>query len=1166
MTNQAAKATLLDLTTALQRADPRVLLVPERVLQRIIRFDRRLSTLDIAVPHAECYFIRRERLLEFTTRYEYQLELGRDLPEMLILLPALGDEDEDQRPAGESLFNYWRLLFHIRVHLEYRQQAVAAKFDSDRLLERLQALGAIPFAEARAVLRNDELLLPPINYLSMYTEFAAKFLEIWYFSPQQLAVHFPSIRDFRQAAEIFAADLDHAALHQSTRPEGAAEKQTLPPDLARSGEVPSVEALSTHADSMESQPRAYHRWMARSNRLDRVGNFVKAAILRQMAARHGPIGERTAAQALAQDSLARFADRLAKVLDLPAGQATELADALQPVLTRADRGFRQIESRLLYDLQKVCTEHERGVYAIDLWYWIASLGKSPLRRPLPLLREVLVTRHLKSALQKLQISGLGTADSQRLLTILERYVEHARKSLRNQVRPLIVQVFLEEGCRAQNVVELTAFKKVVEEILDRVVEHGQLSMGHLRDSISQSNIKLPDLLQIRELITGDQLLRIDRRLATALDGVYHRGPIYLRMSHRLSSLAFGTKFGRIMTRYVALPFGGAYLVLESFRHILHFLLPQVEATSLDGAAHAPATDSSTDVSMDGIASLQLPAFSFVLVFGIFLMLLIENSNFRSWCLERLKRFGKFWVYLFRDFPEILLRLPWVRRMFDSPWYVAFINYVLKPLIVTGVGLLLVDRVWRWLPDRRIVSEAHLAIVPKVFTQWIWWVIAFLAVNLLLNSPIGRYADALVMDHLRRGWRELRLKVFAATFRFIVDSFQWMLRTIEQVIYTVDELLRFRSGENWPTIVVKAFLGLFWSIVSYVVRIYITLLIEPQINPIKHFPVVTVSHKMILPFSIELTRLLAAPLAPMGTLLANTIAGTTVFLLPGVFGFLAWELKENWRLYAANRSQNLNSIPLGSHGETLARLLRAGFHSGTVPKLFSKLRRAWRKAMQTGNRRGIVKVHDRLQHVEHAIQVFFEREWIALLHESRAWRDIALQIQSVRLSCNEMEIDIVRDHATEGPLRVMFADLGGWLLVRIVSLGWAADLSEMQRKSMHAAFRGVYRYAGIDLVWDELIRGLGLSSDPAWYDFNRDGLQVWTSRRFDGCVQYKLRDAGATQTLVPQPKFIVAPPQVDVVAMVFSQTNDSWNSWVATWEGFAQTPDSRSRASTATPPP
>ena len=117
----------------------------------------------------------------------------------------------------------------------------------------------------------------------------------------------------------------------------------------------------------------------------------------------------------------------------------------------------------------------------------------------------------------------------------------------------------------------------------------------------------------------------------------------------------------------------------------------------------------------------------------------------------------------------------------------------------------------------------------------------------------------------------------------------------------------------------------------------TLLIEPQVNPIKHFPVVTVSHKIMLPFSLHLTGLFAAPLAPLGPLLANTIAGTTVFLLPGVFGFLVWELKENWRLYAANRPRYLRPMPIGSHGETLLRLLRPGIHSGTVPRLFAKLR-------------------------------------------------------------------------------------------------------------------------------------------------------------------------------------------------------------------------------------
>src|SRR5262249_35470660 len=67
---------------------------------------------------------------------------------------------------------------------------------------------------------------------------------------------------------------------------------------------------------------------------------------------------------------------------------------------------------------------------------------------------------------------------------------------------------------------------------------------------------------------GDPLIKANRDLAIALDGVYHRGEIYLRWLQRLSSLAFGTRVGRILTLYLVLPLGGAYLVLEGLQHIL----------------------------------------------------------------------------------------------------------------------------------------------------------------------------------------------------------------------------------------------------------------------------------------------------------------------------------------------------------------------------------------------------------------------------------------------------------------------------------------------------------------------------------------------------------------------------------------------------------------------
>ena len=81
---------------------------------------------------------------------------------------------------------------------------------------------------------------------------------------------------------------------------------------------------------------------------------------------------------------------------------------------------------------------------------------------------------------------------------------------------------------------------------------------------------------------------------------------------------------------------------------------------------------------------------------------------------------------------------------------------------------------------------------------------------------------------------------------MVDFFKTFLETVERLMYGVDEWLRFKSGDSRFFFAMKAVLGLAWSAVAYVLRFCVNLLIEPQINPIKHFPVVTVSHKLLLP--------------------------------------------------------------------------------------------------------------------------------------------------------------------------------------------------------------------------------------------------------------------------------------------------------------------------------
>jgi hypothetical protein len=497
-----------------------------------------------------------------------------------------------------------------------------------------------------------------------------------------------------------------------------------------------------------------------------------------------------------------------------------------------------------------------------------------------------------------------------------------------------------------------------------------------------------------------------------------------------------------------------------------------------------------------------------------------------------------------------MELTWVRQLLESDAYRTTVNYLVKPGLLTTVVLLLIDRVAHWVRARHIVERE----IGFDF-DWYTWTVVFLLVNLFLNSPLGRYTDAMVTDQVRRGWRELQIKVFAALFRFIIDAFQWLLKTLEEVIYTVDELLRFRTGEHWYTLVSKAIVGAVWSVISYVVRIYTTLLIEPQINPIKHFPVVTVSHKMILPFSVTLIQVTTTTLAPfLGGFLAGTIATATVFLLPGVFGFLAWELKENWRLYASNRSRYLYPIPVGSHGESVVRLLRVGFHSGTLPRIYGRLRRTSRRAWKTGSYRPMRKNVQNLHHVEEAVQAFFERDLLALLRELPDWRYIGLSVAHVDAATNEIEVTVLRAGFENRPCEFVFQELGGWLMARCRDPGWTQLLDSRRARQWQAAVTGLYKYAGVDLIWDDLIEGLELPLE--FYEFNRDGMLVWTDRDLDSTVQFKLRDAGATATLTPEPRRVVEPSSEARRALIFSATPVSWLEWIQRWDALSAPAEGR----------
>ena len=85
---------------------------------------------------------------------------------------------------------------------------------------------------------------------------------------------------------------------------------------------------------------------------------------------------------------------------------------------------------LLYDLQQVCLDNEQPIYALDLVEWLTSMGRRPMKRPLPSQLLVRLTRHLDSAKQRLTMARLSEQDRRHLSELLQNALQGCEARLR----------------------------------------------------------------------------------------------------------------------------------------------------------------------------------------------------------------------------------------------------------------------------------------------------------------------------------------------------------------------------------------------------------------------------------------------------------------------------------------------------------------------------------------------------------------------------------------------------------------------------------------------------------------------------------------------------------------------------------------------------------------
>lgn len=1123
--SQALFSAPLDLKQALAEVAADALLVPPRILRRVIKEDRNLRGLGLGIPHRKCYTISADALTPLASPAELGLQPDVRLSNTVLLLARVARHDEHTLPSEQELLKYWRLLFHARIHAELEHRAVAGQLTLERVRRHIARIGPVAFAEVRSVLKREQMLLPPADELGVFIEFAAVYLELRYFARQLLPLYFPALDDLALVDALLAEDLDAELLYAATRLPGACEPAwstdapALPvPPEDEQGYAPLLVPLAGEPVAARVQ-RQVERLCRKAERASALGNQVRAVILYMRAARCGARMERPFQEARAE--LRKLSVRLQAALDSEPAQAHAWYEALLPLLPRVSQWFWSRESRLLYDLQKVCLNHERGIYRVDLAGWLLSFGRRPLKRLLVGQREVLTTKNLHAALRRLSAVQLGAVQRSRLSELLRAALQHAEVRLRQRFRQPVLNALLEVGLQPDSVPEQVALAKIVEELLDRVAEHGFLTMSDLRDAISRSNLKLPDLANLAEFWHGDRVLKADRKLAEMLEGVYRRGEVYLRWPQRLSSLAFGTRLGRMLVRYVGIPFGGAFMLFKFAAHVA-LEIQQWMGYELTESDHA-------------LANRWVLIGTFCL--GAFLLNVLYVEGFRRGCLELLRHFWRVLCLVCYEAPRWLWKRPLVQRLLRHPVARLAGRYLLKPA-------LFVVLTWAAFPE----------LFKGLWSAIISGLVVFTAVNLTQISHLGRDLEEFVTDLVVRFWTHFRIRILGIIVEEVVDFFNRVLDALDRFFYTVDEWLRFRSGQSLLALLGKSLLGVPWFLATYVLRFCVNLLIEPQINPVKHFPVVTVSHKILLSMAPMLLPVFESSLGPLiGKTWAQTLLGTLLFVTPGVFGYLVWELKENWRLYEANRPATLRPVRVGHHGETIVQLLRPGFHSGTLPKTFQRLRRAMRKCPKPSQTGKVRKNRARLELVARAVHHFAERELVGLLSVVRGWEGHIVTVDEVDVGTNRLRITLAAPEVSAEKLVVTLADISGLLAAEVSQPGWLCRLPPPAADIFCAALAGFYKMCGVELICEQLDAALDLESHAWMADSGR--LVVWPTSAPAKAVYYHLEDEPLLPPRNVQGDLVPGHITLEREEIRYCCKPLWWQRWVETWRHDA--PDHRS---------
>ena len=251
---------------------------------------------------------------------------------------------------------------------------------------------------------------------------------------------------------------------------------------------------------------------------------------------------------------------------------------------------------------------------------------------------------------------------------------------------------------------------------------------------------------------------------------------------------------------------------------------------------------------------------------------------------------------------------------------------------------------------------------------------------------------------------------------------------------------------------------------------------------------------------------------------------------------------------------------------MLRLLCPGFHSGTIPRLFAKLRRAARRDRGVTNVNRQAKFAARLHHEATAITHFFEREFLALLKLSRTFRDVPLHVEHVDLTTNRILVTIQNASYPHDPLKLEFTEQSGWLAAVTRDAGWLRHIEPDEADIVKAAITGIYKLAAVDLVHEQIERQIESDAAPSnvdstsvtvskkhRYDIGPQGLIIWPNGSYETEIYYPLDEQPTT---TPRPRSLARASGLHpkpLQSLVFQFHDVTWDQWQRFWDNEQSIP-------------